>query len=204
VLQPPVPAETKGDGGQGREQVAGVAGGQFQRRHRGTPFIWSGLRGPGLPGPGAVLSGRLPACARAPRGTWGGVPYKAPYLEMRKRRSGEESDRLDKRVADGDGGGFPPIGCSQLAQDVADVVAGCLGTNEEGLRDLRVGQARPPPARDRGWAAAGQCRASGPRLAGVPPAPNGASPRSQGSGRPRARHRIYAVALDHVMETARM
>src|SRR4051812_47021434 len=48
--------------------------------------------------------------------------------------------RSDERVAGGDGGRFASIGRPELAENVADVVAGGLAADEELVGDLRIGQ----------------------------------------------------------------
>jgi hypothetical protein len=55
---------------------------------------------------------------------------------------------LDPALADGDGGRLAPIGGAQLAQDVADVVLGGLGADEQPLGDLGIGQPLGEEAED--------------------------------------------------------
>jgi hypothetical protein len=60
------------------------------------------------------------------------------------RRSVETSvvGVLDQALAGGQCGGFAAVGDAELAEDVADVLAGGGGADEELLGDFRIGQPR--------------------------------------------------------------
>src|SRR5690348_272263 len=56
--------------------------------------------------------------------------------------------RSDQPAPDGERRGLAPVGDAELAQNVADVVTGGLGADEELVRNLRIGQTLTEEAED--------------------------------------------------------